>query len=301
MRVAYVVGIILLACLPVSAKTINDQLGRQVDVPDDPQRIVSLAPSITEIVFKLNQAPRLKGVTQYSNFPADASALPKVGSYVRLDLEKIIALDPDLCIAIKDGNPRKLVERLQSMKIPVYVVDPRNLDTVIQTIVEIGHLLNASEKADMLANMMRNRLQRIKQLVAEIENRPRVFIQIGISPIISAGSKTFIHDLILKAGGINVAAGSTAYPRYSREQVLALSPDIIIITHVHSDHFDRDLVNSLKSKETDWSRWPNLPAARDQRIYIVDSDLFDRPSPRLLDGLELLAELIHPDLFEQNQ
>jgi iron complex transport system substrate-binding protein len=294
MHVAYVVGIILLAYLPVSAKTVNDQLGRQVDVPDDPQRIVSLAPSITEIVFKLNQAPRLKGVTQYSNFPADASALPKVGSYVRLDLEKIIALDPDLCIAIKDGNPRKLVERLQSMKIPVYVVDPHNLDTVIQTIVEIGHLLNASEKADMLANMMRNRLQRIRQLVAETEKRPRVFIQIGISPIISAGSKTFIHDLILKAGGINVAAGSTAYPHYSREQVLALYPDIIIITSMARQA-------GFEKVKADWSRWPDLPAARDQRIYIVDSDLFDRPSPRLLDGLELLAELIHPDLFEQNQ
>jgi iron complex transport system substrate-binding protein len=146
----------------------------------------------------------------------------------------------------------------------------------------------------MLANMMRNRLQRIRQLVAETEKRPRVFIQIGISPIISAGSKTFIHDLILKAGGINVAAGSTAYPHYSREQVLALYPDIIIITSMARQA-------GFEKVKADWSRWPDLPAARDQRIYIVDSDLFDRPSPRLLDGLELLAELIHPDLFEQNQ
>ena len=294
MRVAYVVGIILLAYLPVSAKTITDQLGRQVDVPDDPQRIVSLAPSITEIVFKLNQAPRLKGVTQYSNYPADALALPKVGSYVRLDLEKIIALDPDLCIAIKDGNPRKLVERLQSMKIPVYVVDPRNLDTVIETILEIGQLLNASERANLLAKTMDNRLQRVMKTASQTEKRPRVFIQIGISPIIAAGSKTFIHDLIIKAGGINVAAGSTAYPRYSREQVLALSPEIIIITSMARQA-------GFEKVKRDWSQWPNLPAAQNQSIFLVDSDVFDRPSPRLMDGLELLVKLIHPDALEPDQ
>jgi iron complex transport system substrate-binding protein len=288
------VAISLLPCLPVTAKTVNDQLGRKVDVPDDPKRIVALAPSITEIIFQLNQAHRLKGVTQYSNYPAQALALPKVGSYVRLDLERILALSPDLCIAIKDGNPKEIVDRLQSMEVPVYVVDPRNLDTVIQTILEIGHLLDASEHADMLAKRMRNRLQQVMKIAAESDKRPRVFIQIGIAPIIAAGSKTFIHDLILKAGGINVAAGSTAYPRYSREQVLALSPEIIIITSMARQA-------GFEKVKTDWSRWSNLPAARNRSIYLVDSDLFDRPSPRLLDGLEILVKLIHSESFEQNQ
>ncbi len=292
--IAVIIAIILLSGDPVTAKTVNDQLGRKLVVPDDPQRIVSLAPSITEIIFQLNQAHRLKGVTQHSNYPAQALALPKVGSYVRLDLERILALSPDLCIAIKDGNPKEIVDRLQSMKIPVYVVDPRDLETVIQTILEIGRLLNASEHAEMLSKTMHHRLQQVMKIAAENEKRPRVFIQIGIAPIISAGSKTFIHDLILKAGGINVAAGSTAYPRYSREQVLALSPEIIIITSMARQA-------GFEKVKTDWSRWANLPAARNQSIYLVDSDLFDRPSPRLLDGLELLVKLIHPDSFEQNQ
>ena len=292
--IALLAAIILLYCIPVAAKTVNDQLGRNVDVPGEPKRIVALAPSITEIIFQLNQAHRLKGVTQFSNYPPQALELPKVGSYVRLDLERIVALDPDLCIGTKDGNPKEIVDRLQSMKIPVYVVDPRDLDTVIETILEIGQLLNASERANMLAKMMGSRLQRVMKMASQTEKRPRVFIQIGISPIIAAGSKTFIHDLIIKAGGINVAAGSTAYPRYSREQVLALAPEIIIITSMARQ-------SGFEKVKRDWSQWSSLPAARSQSIYLVDSDLFDRPSPRLLDGLELLVKLIHPDALEQDQ
>ncbi len=291
---ALLAAVILFPCIPVAAESVSDQLGRKVDVPGEPKRIVALAPSITEIIFQLNQAHRLKGVTQFSNYPPQALKLPKVGSYVRLDLERIVALDPDLCIGTKDGNPKEIVDRLQSMKIPVYVVDPRNLDTVIETILEIGQLLNASERANMLARTMGSRLQRVMKIASQTEKRPRVFIQIGISPIIAAGSKTFIHDLIIKAGGINVAAGSTAYPRYSREQVLALSPEIIIITSMARQA-------GFEEMKRDWSQWPNLPAARNQSIYLVDSDLFDRPSPRLLDGLELLVKLIHPDALEQDQ
>jgi iron complex transport system substrate-binding protein len=176
------------------------------------------------------------------------------------------------------------------MKIPVYMVDPRNLDTVIETILEIGQLLNASERANMLAKTMGNRLQRVKKIAVQSEERPRVFMQIGISPIVAAGSKTFVHDLILKAGGINVAAGSTAYPRFSREQVLALAPEIIIITSMARQA-------DFEQVKAEWRRWPTMPAVRNERIYLVDSNLFDRPSPRLVDGLELLIKLIHPELL----
>lgn len=288
--ITWIFVILLWVCAPSAAKTVTDQLGRVVDIPDDPQRIVALAPSITEIIFELDQARRLIGVTQHSNFPAAAEKLPKVGSYVHLDLEKIVALQPDLCIGIKDGNPKESVERLQSMKIPVYVVDPRNLETVIQTIAEIGSLLNARDRADRLVKEMRRRLESIRSLIARTDRRPRVFIQIGIAPIISVGSATFLHDLIVKAGGINVAAGPSAYPRFSREEVLALAPDVIIITSMERKAIFEDV-------KSDWYRWTEMSAARDQRIFIVDSDLFDRPSPRLLDGLETLVELIHPEML----
>jgi iron complex transport system substrate-binding protein len=276
------------------AKTITDQLGRNVTVPDKPQRVISLAPSITEIVFALDQGHRLQGVTTYSDFPPESTKLPKVGSYVHLDLEKIVALKPDLCIAIKDGNPKVVAQRLESLEIPVYAVNPNNLETIMKTVLEIGTLLNAKDRADQLVHNMDLRIQRIKSLVAKTTHRPGVFFQIGVSPIVSVGTPTFIHELIVTAGGTNLAAGPIPYPRFSREKVLALSPEIIIITSMA-----RKAV--FEKVKAEWEKWPNMPAVRNQRIYVDDSDFLHRPTIRLVDGLELLIRLIHPELVEKNQ
>jgi len=275
-----------------AAGTVTDQLGRQVNIPDKLQRVVALAPSITEIIFALGQEHRLKGVTTYSDFPPEAAKLPKVGSYVHLDLERIVALKPDLCIAIKDGNPGAVAQRLDSLKIPVYAVDPKNLETVMQTVLQIGELLKADQKANLLVQNMRSRVLRIKSLVTKTTHRPRVFYQIGISPIVSVGTHTFMHKLIVLAGGINLAQGPVAYPRFSREQVLALAPEVFIITSMAR-------MAAFEQVKAEWSRWPNLPAVRNNRIFLEDSNLFDRPTPRLVDGLELLVRLIHPELFKE--
>ena len=285
------VTILLAGGLPLTAKTAQDQLGREIRVPDDPKRIIALAPSITEIIFALEQQDRLKGTTQFSNYPAEAAKLPKVGSYVRLDLERIVALRPDLCIAIKDGNPKGTIDRLQSLNIPVFAVNPHNLESMMQTIQKIGGILNASAKAKTLVKEMRRRMQAVDALVSRIERRPRVFIQIGISPVISAGRNTFIHELIVRAGGVNVAAGNSAYPHFSREQVLALSPDVLIITSMSRS-------GAFEKAKADWNRLSDMTAVRENRIYTVNSDVFDRPSPRLLDALEILTRLLHPKLFE---
>jgi iron complex transport system substrate-binding protein len=285
----------LILSVTVSAdKTLIDQLGRHVTVSDQPQRVVSLAPSITEIVFALGQGLRLKGVTTYSDFPSEAVNLPKVGSYVQLDLEKIVALKPDLCIAIKDGNPIAVARRLESLKIPVYAVNPRNLESVMQTVQEVAELLNVQEKADKLVQGMNLRIQKVKSLVAKTTYRPRVFFQIGVSPIVSVGTNTFSHELIVLAGGKNVAQGPIAYPRFSIEQVLALSPEVIIITSMAR-------VAIFKQVKAEWNRWPNMPAVRNHQIFIEDSNLFDRPTLRLVDGLELMVKLIHPELFERTK
>ena len=278
--------------VPSDARTVTDQLGRLVTVPEKPQRVVSFAPNITEIIFAIGQEHRLKGVTMYSDYPPKAAKLPMVGSYVHLDLERIVALKPDLCIAISDGNPKVVAQRLESLKIPVYAVDPRDLDTIMETIIEIGKLLDADKQAKLLVQNMRFRIQRVKSLVAKAAHRPRVFSQIGISPIVSIGTNTFMHELIILAGGINLAAGPVTYPRFSLEQVLALSPEVIIITSMAR----AAIFEKIKSE---WNKWPNLPAVRDKRIFLEDSNLFDRPTPRLVDGLELLIRLIHPELFEE--
>jgi iron complex transport system substrate-binding protein len=160
--------------------------------------------------------------------------------------------------------------------------------------MEIGVILNAGSRAKTLTNGMRTRIQRVKSRIAQVNYRPRVFFQIGISPIVSAGTDTFIHELIEIAGGKNLAEGRIAYPRFSREQVLALEPEVFIITSMARQA-------GFEQVKTEWRRWPNIPAVRDDRIFLVDSNLFDRPSPRLVDGLELLTGLFHPELQEPSQ
>ncbi len=280
-------------CLPVNlgARTVTDQLGRDIQVPDTPQRVVSLAPSITEIIFSIQRQDLLVGVSRFSDFPEAAKALPKVGSYVQLDLERIVALRPDLCIAIKDGNPREIAERLENMGIPVYAVNPQNLSTVLEALSEIGVLLNAESQADQLLTELRGKIRHIDQLVSTAAHRPKVFFQIGVSPIVSAGADTFIHELVEHAGGINLARTEKGYPRFSREQVLGLAPEILIITSMARGALFEEV-------RSEWLEWKNMPAARDGHIYIEDANLFNRPSPRLVEGLELLTRVIHPELFE---
>jgi len=182
-----------------ASKILTDQMGRKVIIPDNPIRVVSLAPSITEIVFALGQNNRLAGVTRFSDFPEAAKKLPRVGSYVHLDLEKIISLKPDLCIAIKDGNPKVVINRLESLNIPVYAVNPSNLKTVMKTITEIGVFLNAGEKAHSVVKIMKSRIQNVKEKTSNVIYRPRVFFQIGISPFVPSAPLKFwkhIYDLL---------------------------------------------------------------------------------------------------------
>lgn len=293
-RIALTLVLVLVLAAPAAAeiRLVQDQLGRPVKVPVPPQRLVTLAASLTEIVFALGQGHRLVGVEQFSNYPEAARALPKVGSYINPDVERVVALRPDLVLAIKDGNPYHSVARLEGLGLPVYAVDPRNLQGVIATVVEIGGLLGVDDVAAELAADLTRRWQRLLHLNNRLSQRPRVFFQIGTTPIVAVGTQTFLNELITTAGGINLTAGKIPYPRFSQEQVVALRPDIIVITSMtRGEVFD-------KVKEG-WRRWPSLPAVKENRIYLIDSDIVDRPSPRIFDGLEELFRLLHPEMAEE--
>jgi iron complex transport system substrate-binding protein len=261
-------------------------------VPIEPRRVVALAPSVTEIIFDLGCQDLLVGVTRFSDYPQAAQDLPKVGSYVHLDVERIVALRPDLCIAVKDGNPLAAVEKLLAMGLPVFAVDPVDLERVMQSVTAIGTILNAEERARSVVTDMQNRMATVRARINQTDRRPKIFFQIGISPIVSVGDNTFINTLITLAGGINAAAGSTPYPRFSREQVIAMSPEVMVISSMA-----RQAV--FEQVKAEWMQWPTIPAVRANAIHIAPPDLFDRPSPRLVTALELLARLIHPDLFEE--
>ena len=155
----------------------------------------------------------------------------------------------------------------------------------------VGLALDAGGAADELVQSMQARIDRVKDLVARTTSRPRVFYQIGIAPIVSAGTETCINELIVLAGGENLAAGDVPYPRFSREQVLALAPEVFIITSMARGAI-------FEQVRDQWRQWTDLPAVRDDRIFLQESNLVDRPTPRLVDGLELMARMIHPELFD---
>jgi iron complex transport system substrate-binding protein len=287
----------LLVCFPAAGfgqkKAIKDLVGRTVMVPVAPRRVVALAPSVTEIIYALAAEEKLVGATRFSDYPEPARRLPKVGSYVHLDLERIVALDPDLCIAVKDGNPRHVVSKLEALGISVFAVNPVDLGSVMETITAIGGLIGEKQAASRVVGDMVRRIAAVRQALADITVRPRVFFQIGIDPIVSAGSDTFIDELIAGAGGENLAAGGVPYPRFSREQVLDLKPDVIVITSM-ARHAVFEKVKAY------WQQWPGMPAVRNERIFLQESNIYDRPTPRMVSGLESLARILHPDRFEED-
>ena len=177
------------------------------------------------------------------------------------------------------------------MGIAVYAVDPRNLNAVMDTMLELGQLLGVGSRAEAIVATMAERVEHVESQLADVDHRPGVFFQIGISPIVSAGTPTFIHELIVMAGGTNLAQGSTPYPRFSKEQVIGMWPEVMIITSMARETvFDK--------VKADWQQWKDIPAVKNDRIHLVDSDIVDRASPRLVEGLEILAQLIHPDRFK---
>ncbi len=281
--------VLLLAAAPCWGKVFRDALNRTVVLDSPPQRIVSLAPNITEILYYLGLGERVAGVTQYSYYPPEAMKKPKVGSYIRVNAEKIIELKPDLVLGTMDGNSSHTIDLLGQAGIPVYVVNPRSVRGTIATIACISDLAGVKERGDEAAVLLTERLEKIVRKTTGLD-RPTVFLQINIKPIMTVNSHTIHNDVIRLAGGKNMTGNlPITYPRISREEVLAGKPDVIIISSMErGGRFER--------ARQEWLRWPSIPAVKHRRVYLVDSDLIDRPSPRIIRGLEIMASFIHPEV-----
>jgi iron complex transport system substrate-binding protein len=283
---ATLVGSSVLQAQPV----FEDALGRKITVAKPPRRIVSLAPNITEILYALDIGHRIVGVTIYSDYPDEAKQKPKVGSYVNLNIERIISLKPDLIIGTYGGNPRATILHLEQLGFPVYVTRTETAAEMLAMIEDIGAITHTSEKAGILADMLRERINAVTSKVRNARH-PMVFLEINAKPLITTGAGSFQHEVITLAGGRNLAADSPArYPQYSLEDVVKKGPDVILISTM-------DRAGLFEQQKAQWMRWENIPAVQNNRIYLIDSDLVDRASPRIVDGLEEMARLIHPTLF----
>ena len=271
-----------------SFRVMQDQIGRTVKVPEQPRRIIALIPSLTEIVFDLGRGDLLVGATQYAKEPPEAANLPRVGSYLHLDIERIVALRPDLCLAVRDGNPEHLIKRIEKLGIPVFAFDSQDLPEIIESVKLMGNLLNSTERAIEIIQQMQLKIDAVEKRVQNTKTRPGVFFQIDANPMVSAGQNTFIDRLITMSGGRNYAAGTTTYPRYSWEDILVMQPEVVIIASMAGGYTKEQL------KEA-WIKWPQIPAVKTGRVHVVDANLFDRPVPRLADGLVVLTDLLHPE------
>ncbi|MFB0508525.1 MAG: ABC transporter substrate-binding protein [Thermodesulfobacteriota bacterium] len=266
-----------------------DEVGRRVRVPDPPKRIVSLSPSITEILFSLGLEERIVGVSNHSDFPLQALAKPRVGSYINPNVERTISLNPDLILATAAGNPREFVDRMESLGLSVYTVFPKDFDGILTSISHIAMVTGSEHCGARVIREMRSRKERILQLTRG-RIKPKVFFQIGTAPIVTVGKGSFADDLISLAGGRNIAGGeSMKYPRYSIEEILVKAPDVIIITSMDPRGDSQKLAEQ-------WNRWETIPAVKQGRVFVIDSDLVDLPSPRIIDGLEGIARILHPEL-----
>ncbi|MGA2466211.1 MAG: cobalamin-binding protein [Thermodesulfobacteriota bacterium] len=267
-----------------------DEVGREVTFPFPPKRIVSLAPNITEILFSLGLDEEIVGVSIHCNFPEKAKSKVQVGSYISLDFEKITFLKPDLVIATGAGNTRDMVDRLGKLGFPTYVIFPKNFNDVLKSIDHLGQVVGREKEAMGIILGIKQRRQRVIELTKGL-SRPKVFLQIGEAPIVTVGKGSFADDLIHLAGGENIARKEKEmYPRLGMEEILKRSPEVILISSMNpKGDYQRVL--------QEWSRWKMIPAVKNGRVHLIDSDLIDRPSPRIIDGLEEIARILHPEKF----
>jgi iron complex transport system substrate-binding protein len=280
--------LVLLAWLVLENQAGTEGQGRQVFSPSPPRRLISLAPSITEIMYFLELGDRVVGVTSFCNFPAEVKNKPRIGTYWEFNLEAILALKPDLVLAMAhQGDGAGSLDVLRHWKIPYYLGRADTLPELFRLIEDLARLTGQEEVARRKLPPLKARARKIQARVQGLP-RPRVMLEIDQEPLITVGRTSIQGDLIQRAGGANIANNiDQRYPVFSLEEVLKAQPEVILFTGMAS-------AASLPGRMNFWRRWTMLPAVKSGRLLWVEPDLVDRPGPRLVDGLELLANFFHP-------
>lgn len=260
-----------------------DDNGQRITLDRPAQRIISLAPSMTELLFSLGAGSQLVGVMAFSDFPDAARELPVIGHHDRLDMEGILALQPDLIIAWRSGNPRSSIARLRELGFPVYVAEPESLDSIADHLERLGELSGHGRQGKELAEDFRHRLT---QLASKYSKREpvSVFYQVWHEPMISVGGPELINDIIMLCGGNNIFAELPVGPKVSEEAVINRRPEVIIASG--SDAARPDWLDH-------WQRWTQLPATANGHLYSIHPDLVQRHSLRVLQGARQACNFIH--------
>jgi iron complex transport system substrate-binding protein len=291
------VGILgLTACTQTSTPssvTYVDDIGRTVQITGIPQRIISLSPSNTEMVYALGLQDRLVGVTSYDDYPPDAKTKPIVSDYSTVDLEKIVNAKPDLVLA-DNIQKNDTIPALEKLGITVYTMTPNNTDGIFNEIKVLGRITGKTQAADNLVSSLQTRIQAVADKTAELTDaeKPRVLFVTWYDPIWTAGTDTMIQYLIDQAGGTNIAGDLNGYATITLESVIQRNPQVIVV--MSSMGTQNASLDFIKSNE----QFQSTDAVKNGRVYEIDADIFGRTTPRIVDGLETLAKIIHPELFK---
>lgn len=265
--------------------TITDDAGREVTVDSEPERIVSLAPSNTEIVYALGLMDRLVGVTSYDDYPPEVASIDVIGDFVSPNLEAIAAAAPDLVLATT-GVQAEVISQIEDLGATVVAVDPADLESLFDSIEMVGAITGAAEGADTLVFSMRSELDAVTVAIGDAEP-VTVFLEIAQDPLFTAGPGTLLDDIITAAGGANVVT-QEGYVGYSVEQLVTDDPAVYMAT-----------LGSMSDPADLASRpgYGDIDAVKSGRVYVLEDNLVSRPGPRVIQGVRLIAEALHPDAF----
>jgi iron complex transport system substrate-binding protein len=273
-------------------REVRDDLGRTMHVPVKIERAISLAPSLTEMIFAIGAGDKLVGVTTYCNYPTEAATIEKVGDTQTPNIEKIIALRPQIIFISTASQLEAFSKILEEQGIAVYVTSSRTLEDVFENLNKLGDLFGKGDHASSLVVALAGRASRVRDQAnydrertpIPMKNKPRVFVQISREPLFTIGRESFLTEIVESAGGISTTRDiATAYPKISKETALALDPDVILLS---------DSEDNLEPSEV----FASSPAVKNGRVYKINADIISRPGPRLVDALEEIAR----DLRSQN-
>lgn len=277
--------------------TLEDFFGRRVEILQKPERIISLAPSNTELLFAMGLEERIVGVTEYCNFPTEALAKPKAGSFSEPYLEQIISLQPDLVVASELLVSGETLEQLEELEYPVLVVHPDGIEEVCQALELLGAATGEKVSAGLLINDMKERLAAVQEKLEQLpdEKRVKVYYEVYADPLMVAGRVSVVHEIMETAGGINIFADvQAAYPRVSPEAIIERDPGIILYScqHGSEDIFEPEIISR--------PGWGTITALREEKIFGLDADKFTRPGPRLAEAVEEMAKIFYPELWSDH-
>ena len=257
-----------------------DDEGRQISLAQPARRIISLAPSLTELLYAAGAGDRLVAVVEYSDYPPEAEQLPRIGRHDMLDLERILALEPDLIVAWQSGNPRASINRLRELGLTVYSAEPRSLEAIPGHILSLGLLAGTQSIADQAAEEFQSSYLELQERYST-KVPVRTFYQIWNVPLMTAGGNELINDIITLCGGENVFADiSLIAPKVSVEAVLQRNPSAIVASGMDEEH---------PEWLDEWLAWPSLEAVANGNLFFVPPDLLQRHTPRALLGAQQMC------------